>query len=114
LYSIKRDNENTRHYALQVNQIEKLSLNDVFKLASMLVLSGEIEKGMEIAFNARTRFFDESLAHLKYIQICIATEKEEKDLFPSAVTKDCAVTIKTLSNEEKIFLITNKNAKGEN
>ena len=114
LYSQKRDRKNTRRYALQVKEPDKFPLNDVFRLASMLVLTGEIEKGMEIAFNARTRFFDESLAHLMYTQICIATEKEDKDLFPSAVRNGCAVTIKTETGEEKVFLITDKNTKGEN
>lgn len=114
LYSFKRDWNNTLQYALAVQHPEKFSLSDTFILAMLLVKAGEVENGMAIAFDARTRFFDESKAHLNYTNIILAIDKPVEDLFPSIVRSECAVIIKIESGEEKTFLITDKNAKGEN
>ena len=114
LYSFNRDWENAKHFALQVSNFEHLSMVESFGIAGILVNAGEVDKALSIAFDIRTRFFDNSAAHLKYTQVCIAAEKEENDLFPDIVRSDCAVIFKTETEEEKTFIITEKNAKGEN
>lgn len=113
-YSYKRDWENVKRLAVQIKDVTRFSMDDIFALAYLLIKAGEEQKGMQMAFDARTRFFDQSDTHLKYISISINIKKEEEELFPLIVAEECAVIIKSESGKEQTFLITHQNAKGEN
>jgi hypothetical protein len=114
LYSYSRDWDNTRHYALQVGSPSKFSAGDAFDLAGLLVNSAEPDKALATAFETLNRFYDDSAAHLKYVQLCMSVHKKDAELFPAVVREDCAVMLLTESGEEKIFVITDKNVHYEN
>jgi tetratricopeptide (TPR) repeat protein len=114
LYFQKRDGDNTRKWALQVEHPELFTMKDAFLLAGLLVKAGEDNKALAIAFDTRTRFFENSEAHMKYNSICLSIEKDEADLFPAVVRTDCAVTCELESSELKTFLITAKPVKADN
>jgi len=115
LYALKKDSENVRKYALACHP-ENLSADHAFVIASLLMENGEQDRGMEIAYDTRALYFDQSKTHHKYISICFQAEQEGgEEMFPSTVRIDVAVTVKTEKGDEKIFLITDKkNAVGEN
>jgi len=114
LYHLKRDSANASRLGLQVTQPKRMPLKEVFRLAHLLIEAGEKDRGMEIAFEARSRFYDQSLAHLKYIQCGLRVDKSEENLFPDVVHEDNAVIVQLEGKQLKTFLITEKEAKGEN
>lgn len=114
LYSFKRDWNNARRFALAVLNYQSFSLFDSFTLAWLLVESGQEEKGLSVAYDSRTRFYDQSISHLNYTRICIRVKKDKSELFPTIVRAECAIIIQTENNEQKTFLITEKSAVGEN
>ncbi|MEI9911761.1 MAG: hypothetical protein WDO71_20195 [Bacteroidota bacterium] len=114
LHHIKKDDTNTRRLLLAIEHPEKFSVNDAFVFAWLLVQTGEVDKGLQVALEARSRFFDNSAAHKKYITVCFAVKRDEKYLFPDTVREDCAVKVRHHNGDENLFLITAKNIKGEN
>ncbi len=114
LYHLKRDHVNASRLGLQVTQPRRMPLTEVFRLGHILIEASEQDKGMEIAFEARSRFYDQSSAHLKYIQCCLRVDKSEEELFPDVVHEDNAVIVRLEGKQLKTFLITEKEAKGEN
>jgi transcription elongation GreA/GreB family factor len=114
MYSHTKDWENVRKMALQVQELKPIPLNDIFTLAYLLVKAGEKDKGMQIGYEARIRFFDKSEAHLKYISLLNSSKDKHEDLFPDKVAIDCAVIIRNENGKEHTYLITEKQSKGEN
>ena len=114
LYHFKKDEENTRKLLQEVQHPEKYSLDAAFAFAWLSVQTGEADKGLQIALEARSRFFDNSSAHNKYLTVCFAVKRDEGYLFPDTVREDCAVKVQHYNGDENLFLITSKNIKGEN
>ncbi len=114
IYSHRKDWENVRKMATQVQDLTRIPMNDIFILSFLLVKSGEKSKGMEIAYEARNKFFDNSEAHLKYISLSTGSGDKHDDLFPTEIGVDCAVSVITEDGKEETYLITDKNSRGEN
>jgi tetratricopeptide (TPR) repeat protein len=114
LYSFKKDPENTQQWALQIKHPENFDLFEFFTLAWLFLESGDPDKALAIAFDARTKFFDESDAHFNYFNLVTKINKDEEFIFPDQVRIESAVQIKMQAGEEKTFLITKKNVRAEN
>ncbi|MEP7167717.1 MAG: tetratricopeptide repeat protein, partial [Candidatus Woesebacteria bacterium] len=113
IYSHKKDWENVRKMAILVQDVTRIPMNDIFILSFLLIKSGEKTKGMGIAYEARTKFFDDSEAHLKYISLSTGSGDKHEDLFPTEIGVDCAVSVRTEDGKEETYVITDKNSRGE-
>lgn len=114
MYREKNERHQTRRMALQVRHPKNFQQYEVFTLSWLLVYGGEIDKALEVAFDARTPFFDDGNAHYNYFRLCVEIRKDEKEMYPEGIRIDCAVHVTMDNVEEKTFLITRRNAKGEN
>jgi tetratricopeptide (TPR) repeat protein len=114
LYAYKRDWDAVIRLTEQINDPCLLSLENIFILANILIKAGNEVRGMDIAYVARTRYFDQSESHLKYINTSILIKKESAELYPLVVPTECAVFIRTDSGKEEVLLITIKETKGDN
>lgn len=114
LHHFKKDEESTHRLLLEVQHPEKYSIDAAFAFAWLLVQTGEADKGLQVALEARSRFFDNSSAHQKYMTVCFAVEREKDYLFPDIVREDCSVKVQHRNGDENLFLVTSKNIKGEN
>lgn len=114
LYAFKRDWENTRRWASQVKHPENFYLREVFRLAWLFLESGSPDKSLEIAFDARTKFFNDGDAHYNYFSIITAVDRKSPSVSPEAVRPESAVYVRLETGEEKTFLVTEKEINGEN
>jgi tetratricopeptide (TPR) repeat protein len=114
LNSFKRDWENTGKWAVQVKHPENFDLFESFTLARLFLQAGNSDRALDIAFNARTKYFQKADAHYNYFNLITAIEKDSSTIFPEDVRVESAVQIKMEVGEEKTFLITQKNIEGEN
>lgn len=114
MYSYRNDWSSVRRTINHVQSFRQFSLDNIFALAYLLLKSGEKDKAMIIAYEARTKYYDHSEAHLKYINLSVGGDDKHSDLFPDVVTIDCAIFLKTENGNDECYLITEKNTRGEN
>jgi tetratricopeptide (TPR) repeat protein len=104
--------------AILASQIERpleLGLNDCFVLANMMIKSGLVSEGIELAYKARTKFFGNPDAHSHYMMLYTGTKEQPRDvMFPEYVRAESAVRLKEESGKETVFLITDNEAVFDN
>jgi tetratricopeptide (TPR) repeat protein len=114
MYREKNEPDRTRDMTLRIRHPENFEQYDIFTFAWLLVYGGEFDRALEVAFDARTRYFDDGNAHYNYFRLCTEIQKDEKEIYQEEVKTNCAVHITMDKIEEKTFLITDRNARGEN
>jgi hypothetical protein len=109
IYLYKREWGKVRGLINQIVNPLGLSFIDAFNLANMFCKVEEKDKGLELAYDLRTLYYDKKESHERYISLCVSLHNEnESELFPEKVLPGCAIVMQNSVGEEKVFIISDK------
>jgi len=109
LYYYLRDKNSLERMVTQVTNLNQLSLEDGFKLAYFLIKLGKVMDGIDVAYKTRSRFSDNSVAHVQYLWTLNEADKDyAKAMFPSSVKVNSVIVLLEENNPKfkQTFLIT--------
>lgn len=106
LYFKKKDWSNARKYCNAIENVGSLSMDDQFRLAFLIVKTGDTDKGLELAYLARNRFYNASDAHAKFITVVMQVKGDPNSIFPDTVKNECAVVLQDITGQQTTFIVT--------
>ncbi len=106
IYFKKKDWVKVKEYCISIQSTFAFSMDDIFRLAFLMVKTGEIVAGMELAYQARKRFFNISEAHAKFITVALQVKEDPETSSPKIVKENYAVILEDSSGKKFPFIIT--------
>ena len=92
---------------LQIERPAKFELYQRLALANHLMEFNELERGLEIAYDARLDNYNRAEAHELYISCCVGKKEQPNEiLFPKSISMDCAVYLIDQSGGQQEFFLT--------
>ncbi|MES2331200.1 MAG: hypothetical protein V4539_16465 [Bacteroidota bacterium] len=85
-----------------------------YRIAYMYSTGGEIEKGLELAYQTRSKYYDDGKSHLAYMQVLNSIKRSDEDLFPTSVRSDSGIELEDSNHEMLRYLISDQQIRGEN
>jgi hypothetical protein len=105
IYHLQRDEAKAKEYAEQIQNTSSLPMADAFRLASLLIDSGDPDAGLQIAYETRNRCYDQYQAHERYIQILTRANQKQEIIFPAQASIDTVIFTKDQDEKELIYFI---------
>jgi tetratricopeptide (TPR) repeat protein len=85
-----------------------------YRIAYMLATGGQTDKALELAYQTRSKYYDDSKAHLAYLQVLNSIQRSEEDLFPADVQMDSGVELEDTEQSLYRYLISEQPVRAEN
>lgn len=112
LYSFLNAWDKVKEFTNRIQKPERLSIDEIFRLAVLLIKTKATYQGIEVAYNARIKYYELKEAHEKYLATLAEADKDfAHEMFPEEVIAESAVTIKDVKNQTQ-FLITKGEGRG--
>lgn len=106
-YKRKGNQEKLRELLQEINDATTYSLLEQFIIARMMLECQELEKGLNVAYEARVNNYEKSEAHEYYIQTLVGRpEEKEKNMFPEIVSLNHAVELEDKAGTKTTYFIT--------
>lgn len=101
------DNDKLKQLLLAIQDASRYDLLEQFIVARMMLECFEVDRGMQIAYDARLDNYECSEAHQYFIQIQIGRPQESREQqFPSEVNLECAVELINIEGTKSTFFLT--------
>lgn len=106
-YKRAGDIENLKRLLLSIEDYSSYQLQQQFIFAKMLLECGEIQKGLDVAYEIRLNNYEDSRAHEYYLYALIGRPEEQKEeMFPSTVSMENSVIVIDQSGQANQYFLT--------